>query len=613
MALKSVEFPPGINKDTTTYGAEVGWVDCDKVRFKKDKPEKIGGWGRQSVVSAYNPTNTFTGVARDIHSWNSLDQNKYLAVGTHLKLELYSEGQIYDLTPLRDEKEFEDVITTSSGSSIVIIEDEDGNHGLKVGDFVEVLYQETAVNGVTLSGQYQVVEVIDLDTFSVDSGTIASGSSASAGGTLEINYLLENGYVSNGDKTGWSGGTWNTPGLEDQGWNRPRAGIGGVYLRQWSLDNWGEDLVACVSQGGIYHWDKTDGELERAKLLNNAPTENLFIMVTQPSRFLVAFGSQLQATGDFDPLLIRWADQESLIEWEQTDTNSAGEYRLPLGNQIISAVQTRSEIIIMTDTAVYSMRFVGGNDIFAFDVLSPNAGAISLHSGVDANGKVYWIANGSFYVYDGVVRNLNTTISKYIFDPDGEGRLNFNQKEKTFASINKEFNEIWWSYQNNSDGLNNDTDSYIVYNYLYDLWYIGKMNRTVWEDASVFSKPFAIDTNGTLFVHESGKDADGSPLEAFIRSSYFDIDDGDEFLFVDKIIPDLKLPPNRTVEITTFFKKHPNGPVVTKGPYIFTSATEKISCRGRGRAMSFEIRVKSTGGDFELGKTRLSILADGGR
>lgn len=612
--LTAIEFTPGINKNTTDYGSEKTWVDGDKVRWKSGKPEKIGGWVREVLEQDRDSsiTTLTAGKVREAHSWVDLVSTKYLAMGGTEKVELFADGKVYNITPYREEKSLTDVIATTSGESEVSIYDV--NHGFTVGEYLYVDSQASAVDGITLSGEYVVTEVTDLDNFVIDSGTAATGSTSGGGGLLEINYYLENGDEDNGNLTGYSGGTWNTPGESGQGYNRPRDGVGGVNLRQWSFDNWGEDLIGCVREGKIYHWDATNGPGVNLQEITTAPSQNSFILIAQPSRYLVAFGSEVYGTSTFDPLVIRWADQESLIDWDIETGNTAGEYRLPKGNYIVGAVQTRSEILVFTDTDVYSMTYIGGTNVFQFEPMGTNSGLISQHGAVDINGIVIWMGVDSFYIYDGVISTLPATLDRAIFDEDGEDRLLFTQKEKTFGAIDKEFNEVVWFYPSEKGGGEND--SYVAYNYLENSWYSGTMCRTVWVDKGVFAKPYAVcpETNN-LYIQETGKDANGAPMEAWIQTGMFDIEDGTNLLFVDKVVPDIDMPVGQNIEITLYSKKypHPTNTVVTKGPFSFNGVKGKISCRLRGRQMSIKISSNTNNGDFRVGKMRIAIQPDGGR
>jgi len=609
--LSVINFTPGIIKNNTEYMAEGGWVESQWIRFRNGSPEKCGGWSRETVIQSTNVNNDlFTGVSRAVISWNDLSFNKYFVSASNSKVELMNGGQIFDITPIRENVTLTDAITTDGTNEIQIT---DINHNTVVGDYIFVVSQASAVDGVTLSGEYTVIEVIDADNYKVQYSSAATGSTSLAGGSLEIDYLLEVGSESNGAITGWGGGTWDTPGEAGGGWDRPRAGAtGSLNLRQWSLDSWGEDLVANVREGKIYHWDATNGVTARLQEITEAPDQNLFILVSQPSRHLISFGTNLAIGGTFDPLVIRWASQESLTDWTITTDNTAGEYRLSKGNYIVGAVQTRGEILVFTDTDVYSMRYVGSPDVFQFEPLGTNISVVSQHAFVDINGIVYWQGLDKFYMYNGTVNILPTTLDKFIFDQDGEGRINFSQKEKTFAGIIKEFNEIIFMYPKEGS---DEVDSYIKYNYIENTVDYGSIDRTTWLDRSTFSYPYAISSGGRLYAHELGKDADGAPLEAHIRSAYFDIGDGQDILFIDRILPDVRVPSNRSLEITCYFKKypHPQADVITKGPYYFSDSDDKINLRGRGRAMSIKYSVSSTGSDFEIGRIRIGIQPDGSR
>jgi hypothetical protein len=607
--LKKIDIQPGYNKNTTDYGAENYYVDGDGVRFRNGKPEKHGGWVKETVNQFSNSSNLlFTGVARAIHDWVDLSFSKYFAVGTHKKVEAFNGGLIYDITPYREELTLNNAVTTNGTTSVKIT---DVNHGLVVGDYVYVDSQQTAVDGVDLQGEYTVTTVIDADNYTVTYGSAASGSTSLAGGTLEINYLLQVGDQDNGNVTGYGGGTWDTEGAAGGGYDMPRSGTGGQFLRMWSLDNWGEDLIATMRNGKIYQWDATNGLGVRLQEITQAPDENLLSLVAQPSRHLVAFGTNQVSGGVFDPLNIRWASQETLTDWTPSDTNTAGEYRLPLGNYITTAIQTKSEILVFTDSTLYSMRNVSSNDVFEFNVIGDNISAVSQHCGVDVNGIVFWMGVDSFYIYDGVARHLDSPIDEFIFDQDGEGRLNYEQKEKVYCSTNTEFNEIIWFYPSHNS---TEIDRYVIYNYAENIWYDGSViQRTVWLDKSIFSKPYAIDSTGKLFIHEQGKDNDGSPITAYLKSGYLDIEDGQDLVFVDKFIPDFKLIPNRNASLTLYLKKYPNSEESTKGPYQFNNDTEKVSLRARARQIAIKYEVNAVGADFEVGAPRFSFQPDGGR
>ncbi len=610
--LRAVEFQPGINKNVTEYAAEGGWVDADKMRFVGGRPEKIGGWVEEILQQNQNPSvTTLTGVTRALHTWTALDNTRYLASGSHNKLELVENNTIYNITPVRDSDTLNDVITTTNGSSLVSIEDP--AHNAQVGDWVHFEDQASPVDGITLEGDYVIVEVPDANNFVVDAGVDATGGTSGGGGSIDIDYYIFSGFVHNGDVTGYGGGTWGTEGQSAGGYGDPRDGVGGSFMRHWSLDSWGEDLIASPNDNGIYHWVKEDGPGTRAQLITEAPSRNNIVLVAQPSRFLVAFGTEQFIDDEFDPLLVRWADQERLTQWDPTATGSlSGEYRLPLGNKIVCVTQTRSEILIFTDSVVYSMRFVGGQLVFQFDIISKASAIMGPKAAVDVNGIVYWMGTNSFYMYDGVVRTLPCSLSKFIYDQDQDGLISFSQKEKCYCATNTEFNEIWWFYQDNITPTN-EVNRYVSYNYLEGVWSLGTLERTAWVDRSVFDKPFTTNATGNLYIHESGYSNNGIPFECFVESSYFDIGDGQQLMFVDRIVPDFTITPNRNITMRVFHKKYPNSSESFKGPFTVNNTTRKINTRVRGRQMAVRYTMNATGGTFQVGKVRLGIQPDGGR
>jgi len=599
--LKQIDINPGFFKNSTDYASENYWVDGDKIRFRNGRAEKVGGFVKES---------TFIGRTNKLHSWMDLTYSQYLVSGTESHVQILNGGQVYDVTPYRTTASLTNPISVSSGSNIITITAT--SHDLKVGDYIFVISQASSVGSINLQGfEYVVKTVPTTDTFTIQFTSNAS-SNSTGGGAVSIGFYIPTAGTSSTSLTGYGGGTWGTPGEAGGGYGMPRdsSTIDNI-LRLWSFDNWGEDLIGCYTKGGIYQWDATTGLGTRLQLISGAPTENLFTLIAQPSRHLVAFGTQESVGGVFDPMTIRWADQETLTDWTITPTNTAGEYRLPLGNKIVAAIQTRSEILVLTDTTVYSMRYVGGTDIFQFQILANNISSTSQNCGTDINGIVYWQGLDGFYMYNGSVQRLPCSLSLFLFDQDGDGRLNKDQKDKVICGTNKEFNEIIWFYPVYSS---NENSRYVIYNYLENLWYDGTWERTSWLDSSVFNRPYATTSTGTLYVHEVGKDADSVAMPAYIKSGSMDIEDGQKLMFVDKFIPDFRLIPNRNAQVTLTFKKYPNSVTSSiKGPFTFNNSTDKISLRGRGRQVSIEYSVDTTGSDFMIGAPRFSIQPDGER
>lgn len=607
--LKKIEIRPGIVRNVTEYSAEGYYVDGDKVRFRDGRAEKIGGWVPEIVEQNDDSTdNSFTGVCRNLHAWVDLDDVRYLALGTHEKLELLSGGKYYDITPVESSAVVSNAISTSVGSTEVIVSDP--SHGAASGDYVIFSSLASTVAGVYLDGEYVISSVTGADSYIIDSGTTAAATTVSQGGDLTIDYLLETGNEDNAAAYGWGAGTWGTPGASaSAGWNQPRTGTLTEDLRQWSLDNWGEDLIACPRGGKIYTWDATNGEETRAVQISAAPSVNNLALVAQPTRHLVAMGTH-NVSGVFDPLLVRWSDGENFNDFIASAGNDAGSFRLKGGNYIVGAVQSKREIMIFTDSALHSMRFVGGEFIFGFDQMGSNCGLIGQQGVIDVNGVALWMGYNSFFIYDGAVRNLDSTVDDAVFDVDSSLAVNFEQKEKVFAAHNPDFNEVTWFYPTQTTTENN---RYVTYNYEENIWYDGWMDRTAWVDNGIFEKPYATNPSGTLYIHETGKNDGSNPMGAFVQTAPMDISDGDSLMFVDRIVPDFRIPDNKTLNIEVKFKKYLGDDFTTKGPFTVSAGTGKVSMRGRGRHAAVRYSTSITGGDFEVGDVRFGVRPDGMR
>jgi hypothetical protein len=651
--LKAFVMKPGIIGNLTKYEAEGGFVDGNCIRFRAARAEKIGGWVRETIKNSYAATggfssgfsngfstvpnrattggfssgfssgfnvgqnlNTFTGVTRAMKAWQDLSGAAYLASASNEKVELLYQNTIYDITPVVATLNLVNVISTTINSFSVQINAP--SHNRTVGDFIHVNQANSIpVGGIVLYGNYQVITVIDPNNFTISAQQAASATVSSSGGTIQIQLLLPNGLADNQSNIGWGGSTYGTAGQGGLGWGVPRLPSGTtVELRQWSLDVWGEDLMAQLSGGQLYEWviDKTF--TTQLTPIMNAPTENNFMLVAQPSRQVVLFGTQDINTGVYDPLLIRWSDAEDNTDWTPTETNQAGSFRIPTGDFIVCAVQTKGEILVFTNSSVYAMIYVGNdnglNDIFQFVPLATNISIMGPHSVIDVNGVVYWMGVDNFYMYNGIVQVLPTTLDKYVFSQFGAGLANLSQKEKCYCGMNAQFNEVWWFYPVSTEIENGH---YIKYNWLENVMDYGAIPRTAWVDKSIFPKPYAMDPNGRLYSHEIGTDADGQPMDAFITTAYFDIDDGDNVLFINKFVPDLLLPNGGQVQVTLLFKTypHPDADITIKGPFNFSDANDKISVRGRGRQMAVQFSCNTNGATFELGKMRIAYQADGER
>lgn len=428
--LTELAIAPGIFTEQTDRGAKGRWKSGDKVRFRRGLPEKLGGWEQLAPQ--------FLGVARNILDWSSLDGTLWSAIGTDLKLYLWqSNGTLYDITPLRLTATLTDPFTTVAGQSTVTVTHV--GHGAVTNDFV-TFSGAAAVGGLTLNGEYQVTNVIDFTQYEIEAAS-AAGSSATGGSTVFAEYQINTGPTSSTVGSGWGTSTWSA---DTWGTARTQSTFA-IGARTWSLDNWGEDLIANPFGGALYWWDRTNGPNARAVKLEDAPDRSNFAIISQRDRHLFALGSNDRFDNKFDPLLIRWCSQEDLNDWVPTAVNTSGDLPLYSGSKIICGEKTRGEIIVFTDTTVHSLVYLGGSDVYGVNVVGENVSILGPNAVVPVDYRVMFMAEGDFYVYDGVLRVLPCDVRNYVY-----GRIDFAQKEKVIAGLNREFNEVWWFYPTSS-------------------------------------------------------------------------------------------------------------------------------------------------------------------
>jgi len=423
----------GINTEQTARGAAPNWKDGDKVRFRLGLPEKLGGWVRLAGGQ-------FLGIARKLWDWASLDSLKWVSVGTESKLYLWQSGVYSDVTPLRAQGTLSNPFSTTSGLSTVVVNHV--AHGVQPLDYVR-FSGSTPLGGLTVDGQYQVQSVTDSDNYVIVDDQVASSTVNLSGGTVGYQYDISVGLSSASFGVGWGTGTWS-----QETWSTPRTVSNTVLaLRLWSLDNWGEDLIANPRGGFIYWWDRGTGVASRAALLAAAPRA-LYTIVSQRDRHLIAFGCTDAVTGEFDTLLIRWCSKEDFNDWIPSTLNTAGDARIESGSKIVAAVKTRGEILIWTDISVHQMNYVGGNDVYTVNGLGQNISLLGPNALIEVNSRVYAMADGDFFIYDGLMRPLPCTVRDYVFK-----NLNVFQKEKSFAGLNRAFNEIFFFYPGKADNV----------------------------------------------------------------------------------------------------------------------------------------------------------------
>jgi hypothetical protein len=610
--LVTLDIENGINRNVTTYQAKGKWTDADKIRFKAGNVEKLGGWSKLQDGGA-----PYRGVARDAITWAALNGDKFYGLGTHLGLFVYSGGNFYDITPVRQLETETSAFNTTSGSSAVEVSA--AGHAAVVGDYAEFPSGVSVANlTLEVSNGVYVITSVNTNSFIIEASAAANATVTKGGGAgaKGIRLLLNTGKQNNEPTTGYGSGTYGS-GVYGTG----TVGSLTANVRLWSMDAWGEDLMALPRGGQVYRWDKSDGLATRASVAHaNVPTQNNFMLITEETRCMMLFGTSADG-GDFDPLVFRWSQQEDYSVWSAAVTNAAGQLRLNSGSYIVGAVKSKGDIVAFTDEGAHTITYQGAPFFFGQQRVGTNCGLIGPSAAVDVNGTTYWLSKSSFYRYSGVVEKLPSSLDKAIFEPESPYSINYDQKEKIFAGVNSEFNEIWWFYPS----LNSiENDRYVVYNYLEDFWFDGSLDRTTWVDSNLMDRPLATSTSVASYAHEiSPHDADGMNFQSFVESGYVDIsksieqignrESGTEFIFLDRVIPDVTSLTGDYMKLWVKYKKYPFETAKTKGPYRIGPTTTKIPLRLRGRQVAFRVEVSGVGSDFQLGNFRAGVAPDGGR
>ena len=634
MPLTKFQFRPGINREVTSYSNEGGWRDCDKVRFTKGFPEKIGGWVKKGVKS-------FLGTARSLHPWRDLSGSRLVGLGTDLKFYIEEGGAYNDITPIRTTTAAGEVtFSATDGSSVVEITDL--GHGAITGDFV-TFSGAASLGGNVIAGvlnqEYQITEVIDSDTYTIqvrEAGTsipsitvdgelvptlvVANSSDtgdggASVVGAYQVNIGLSTAIFGNGWGAGlWSRGTWGS-GTDITTLT--------TNLRTWSQDNFGEDLIFNPHNGGIYYFDRSASypSFDRAVAINDlagssgAPTVAKQVLVSDRDRHVIAFGCDpVDDIGTQDPMLIRFSDQENVADWTPTATNTAGDLRLGSGSEIVSAYETRQQILVFTDTALYAMQYLGPPFTFGINLISENTSVQGVNSGVAVDDMVFWMGRTEFYMYNGSVQRIPCSVRSYVFDD-----FNFNQGEKVFAGLNSAHSEVWWFYPSASS---NNIDRYVVFNYAEQSWFYGTLARSAWVDRGAFENPLAAGLDGYLYEHEVGFDdgstAPASAIDSFVQSSPIDIGDGEQFSLIRRVLPDIGFE-NSTAEspsadVTVSVANQTGGSYLRSATgTFFNNDRNQLDFRLRGRQLSLKVSCDNTATTWRLGSPRVDLRPDGRR
>ena len=617
MPLQKLAFKPGVNRENSRYTSEGGWYECDKVRFRQGTPEKIGGWERIS-------SSTFLGICRRLFAWVTLSGERLLGLGTNLKYYIEKGGSYYDITPLRATESLTNPFTTVSGSAVVTVADAAG--GYIDGDFV-TFSGGSAVGGITITGEFQITKETSANTYTI-TFTSAASSSATGGGSVTAKYQINTGPETWAPLTGWGAGTWG-----ESTW-----GVGGSStdsFRHWSEGNFGEDLIFGARGSNIYYWDTSTKTLgtDRAVALStisgasNTPTIQNYILISDINRFVFCMGVNPLGSSTLDPMLVRWSDQEDAGNWTPSATNQAGSLRLSQGAEIIAAIQGRQEVLVWSDTAMYSLQYVGAPIVWGAQMLGDNISVASPNACIYVNNVAYWMGIGGFYKYDGRIQSLRCDVKKYVFND-----FNDEQYTQVFTGTNEGYGEVWWFYCSSST---TSVDRYVVYNYDQDIWYYGTMARSAWLDSGLRDYPVAATYNNNIVDQEKGLDdketATTSAVSAHIQSAQFDLQDGHQFSFVHRILPDVTFDGSTADSPAVDFSLLPlqnsgagytspaseggssSGTVTRTATSPIEAFTDQLNVRVRGRQMAVKIESSAEGVAWQWGAPRLDMRPDGRR
>ena len=615
MPLKKLLLKAGVNRENTRYTSEGGWYECDKIRFRQGTPEKIGGWQRISST-------TFQGVCRSLWNWVTLGSKNLIGVGTNLKFYLENGGAYNDITPLRATVVLTDPFETTSGSPIVTVTDASG--GYADGDFV-TFSGASAVGGLTLNDEYQITLTIVANEYTIDAGANAS-SSATGGGTVTAAYQINVGTAFAIPLVGWGASSWGSG----------TWGVGSVStnsIRLWSQSNFGEDLIFGPRGGAVYYWDATSGLTSRAVELStlagasNVPTDQNFIEISDINRFVFAFGANEFASATVNPMLVRWSDQGNALNWTPSATTQAGFLTLSRGSKLVTAKQSRQEVLVWTDSALYSMQYVGAPVVWAAQLVGENISIAGQNAVAYANGVAYWMGKDKFYKYDGRTTPLRCDLRQFIFND-----FNTQQYDQVVAGTNESYHEIWWFYCSTDQTT---SDRYVVYNYMEDVWYYGTMSRSAWLDSGLRDHPLGATYSSNLVNHEQGVDdnenATTLPIHAYVASAEFDLDDGHQFAFIWRILPDIRFDgstsgsPSATMTLLPLANSGSgysdpasvggnNAQAVTRTAVLpVEQFTGQIYTRVRGRQLAMKVESTGLGVTWQLGAPRLDMRPDGRR
>lgn len=628
MAVRKLQFKPGVNRETTRYAAEGQWYETDKVRFRRGLPQKIGGWEQIS-------SNTYLGVARSLFNWATLSGQNLVAAGTNLKYYIERGGAYFDVTPIRATTAAGDVTFAAvNGDATLTVSDT--AHGALQNDFVTYSGAVSLGGNITadvLNQEYQIATIVNENSYTIEakdtSGNevLADASDTGNGGASVVGaYQINTGNEIEVPFSGWGAGRWGSG----------TWGTGGTTLapiRIWSQSNFGEDLFFVHRGGAPLYWDASSGVGTRGVYVSSlggasdVPTTVNLAFVSDIFRFAFCFGANDIGTSTLDPMLIRWSDQEDVANWTPAATNQAGSLRLSDGTEIVDAIQARQEILVWSDAALYGLQYLGAPEVWGAQLLGSNITIASPNAAVYSNNIAYWMGLNTFYYYDGTVKTLPCDVRSYIFDD-----FNQNQADQVVCGSNEQFDEIWWFYCSAEATQN---DRYVVYNYVENVWYYGDLSRSAWLDADLRNFPIAATFGNKLVNHEKGVDDNetGTPtaFTANITSAQFDLDDGDRFMLINRMLPDMTFTGSTAGSPAATMTLNPlensgsgrydpasvggnSSATVTRTAVLpVEEFTGQVFTRVRGRQMSIKIESTELGVTWKLGAPRMDMRPDGRR
>jgi len=645
--LQKLQFKPGFNKQITQSGAESQWTDGDFVRFRYGLPEKIGGWEQLTIDNE-----TLPGAARAQHTWTSLAGEKYAAIGTSQGLFLYYGDKFYDITPLDTAITGAD-FDASTGSPTVTVNKT--SHGLSNGRYVTFssVTVPTGSGYATTDFENNTFEISNVTANAFDI-TMPSNSAATTSGTGSAQI---DPYINVGPTFQTAGYGWGTYLWGDSTWGTERT-TSNVILDPgiWSLDNFGEILVATIHNGRTFTWDAgaTNARSNRAALMSGAPTKTRLTLVSDRDRHLFHFGTETTIGNPLtqDPMFIRFSDQEDYSTYQPTATNTAGTFRLDTGNKIVAALQGKDYVFVLTDSAAYVIQFVGPPFTFSVRQVGTNCGCIGQNAVSYSNGMIFWMSGeGGFFAFDGTVKALPCLVEDFVFTTTGDNLgINYNANQIIYGEHNTLYNEVTWFYPKSGS---TQIDRCVTYNYGENCWTTGSLARSSYADTGVFDVPYATQyistatpnfniqgvTNlygaSTYYAHETGTDQINSSgttsINAYIQSGDFDISsrrgltgqstgvadfrgDGEFIMSMNRFIPDFQILTGNS-KVTLLLNDYPSNTASSSplGPFTITSSTDKVDTRARGRLLSIKIENDAIGETWRYGTLRVDIKPDGRR